>query len=295
MALARAPRRAVMQVAGLLALAIALLPILGVARTVASLPILLLLAAGAAWLARPVLRRTRAALTLARLERQGRPTDRVERFRGTVPVQQYLRYTRLAGLRVRLEGDSTPRSVQLDVMQANGLVIAFGEPPIEVRPGYFAPIVSTSDQLGGTPRAERRALTPNERIELDDLVRQDSLWARALRMSPLALPVLGVAALLFGSRGLAMAVAACALVAIVVSARDVLLWLQRARDVRAAYESNTVEGAVDEAGKPLELLLPSRRLWTVDGRPAPDRLRPTSLALSRAVDAAESASVPTTF
>ena len=86
-----------------------------------------------------------------------------------------------------------------------------------------------------------------------------------------------------------------ALVAIVVSARDVLLWLQRARDVRAAYESNTVEGAVDEAGKPLELLLPSRRLWTVDGRPAPDRLRPTSLALSRAVDAAESASVPTTF
>jgi hypothetical protein len=93
-------------------------------------------------------------------------------------------------------------------------------------------------------------------------------------------PILWLARAVFGWPGIWVVAVLTLLGTAVFAVTDLLAMRRRHAQVKAAQRTATVMGGVNRDGEQVEVLLPDKLLWTVGGRPAPDRLRERSRALS---------------
>ena len=231
----------------------------------------------------------------------------VERFEGHTPFASRREFLGEIHPEKSMSLDGTgPRFLRLDVLTEVGLVLSVAEqhpprttggrakPLVDAAPNgvHVARVQTTSDRMAGTEQGLTRPLAANERVELPDLARHDPSWRALLPVTPALFPVLFLVRSLFGWIGMWVALLLTLLVAFGVVVRDVVEARRRRRYIQAAQQVLSVLGGVNREGEQVEVLLPDKLLWTVSGRPAPDRLRERSRALS---DKLGERHVPTTF
>jgi len=213
----------------------------------------------------------------------------VERFEGHA-APRLRREFASAEQRRGVTTDVGPGRLRLDVLTEVGLVLAIdGHAP---KRSHCERVQTTSDRLHGIEQGAKRPLAVNERVELGDLARHDPTWRWLLPGAPWLLPVAAAARFLFGSVGMAAVVLLTLIAFTLVVVVDLAAVLRRRRQVHAAQRVATVLGGVNSGGEQVEVLLPGKLLWTVGGRPAPDRLRERSRALSTSLGDKHA---PTTF
>ena len=220
----------------------------------------------------------------------------VERFEGHQPSLSRKQFLgQLLPENQMSTGGTGPRLLRLDVLVEIGLVLRVEELPRLGRPGaqrrhreastapggvQYLHVQTTSDRMAGTEQGATRPLATNERVELTDLARHDSVWRTILPGVPALPPILWIARAVFGWPGIWVVAVLTLLGTSVFAVTDLLAMRRRHAQVKAAQRTATVMGGVNRDGEQVEVLLPDKLLWTVGGRPAPDRLRERSRALS---------------
>ena len=219
----------------------------------------------------------------------------VERFEGHQPSTSRNEFLgQLAPENWMSMGGTGLRFLRVDVLVEVGLVLTVEElrslgpsAARRHREASMAPggvqslrVQSTSDRMAGTEQGATRPLATNERVELTDLARHDSVWRTILPGVPALLPIFWLARAVFGWPGIWVVAVLTLLGTSVFAVTDLLAMRRRHAQVKAAQRTATVMGGVNRDGEQVEVLLPDKLLWTVGGRPAPDRLRERSRALS---------------